>query len=467
MSQFHSATDLTTKLQAKGVTAEHVMCETLDRIAQVNPTLNAIVAMRDPDELLAAAAAADKIPEEDRGLLHGLPLAVKDTVNTAGIVSCLGFPPLAGHVPSKDDLVAARMRDAGAIFIGKTNIPEFALGSHSFNSVYGATKNPYAPDVSAGGSSGGAAAALASGMVALADGSDMMGSLRNPAGWCNVYSLRPSIGMIPPEPGGETYFNQLATVGPMARSPDDMTLLLNVLAGPDLSNPYSRAPDPIQPSPEGLKGKRIGWLGNWGGAMPMDAGILELCETALRDFEAQGAIVESIAPPFDAEEMFQAWTTLRAWLLLPRLMRLSQHKEAMKDSAQWEIALGQTLSGQDIFDASLVRSKWFATAGALFAQFDALVLPTAQVWPFPVDIPYPQDIAGVAMDIYHRWMQVVVPVSLLGLPAVTVPAGFGKAGLPMGLQIFGPMHSDAALIGLANAYHEATNWPATNPAMLG
>ncbi|WP_170358828.1 amidase [Ruegeria arenilitoris] len=459
-----SAADLLEKLATGHLSAAELMRATLDRIAQVNGQVNAIVALQDEDVLMAQARAADD--KSGRGPLHGLPIAVKDLVNVAGIASTQGSPVFRNHVPAVDDLIAARLRAAGAILIGKTNTPEFGLGSHTFNPVYGATRNPYDPARSCGGSSGGAAVALATGMVALADGSDMMGSLRNPAAWNNVYGFRPSWGRVPSEPQGDLFLHQLSTLGPMARSPQDIGLLLDVISGPDPRQPLSVPCEPVTPlSVESLDGMRIGWLGDWGGAFPTEEGILTQCSNELAIFEGLGATVEDVPPPFDAERLWNSWITLRSWSVAASLLPLADRKDALKDTAQWELERGLALTAMEVHAASVTRSDWYRRAVELFAEYDALVLPAAQVWPFPVDQPYPRSIGGVAMDTYHRWMQVVTPVSLIGLPCLSIPAGFGPGGLPMGMQLFGPRGSDAQLLALGAAYHAVTHWPQKRPAM--
>ena len=459
-----SAVDLLEKLSTRQLSAAELMRATLDRIGQVNGQVNAIVALQDEDVLMAQARAADG--KSRRGPLHGLPMAVKDLVNVAGIPSTQGSPIYQNLVPDKDDLIAARLRAAGAILIGKTNTPEFGLGSHTFNPVYGATRNPYDLTRSCGGSSGGAAVALATGMVALADGSDMMGSLRNPAAWNNVFGFRPSWGRVPSEPEGDVFLHQLSTLGPMARSPQDIGLLLDVISGPDLRQPLTYACDPVSPVfAESLDGMRIGWLGDWGGAFPTENHILSQCQNELGIFSGLGATIEEIPPPFEAERIWDSWITLRSWSVAAGLLPLANRKDALKDTALWELDRGLALSAMEVHAASVTRSDWLRRAVELFSEYDALVLPAAQVWPFPVDLPYPLSIGGVSMDTYHRWMQVVTPVSLLGLPCLSIPAGFGPGGLPMGMQLFGPRGSDAQLLSLGAAYHAVTHWPQKSPAM--
>lgn len=459
-----SAVELIGDLSSGRLSAVELMRATLDRIGAVNDQVNAIVALRDSDDLLAEAQAMDDATQ--KGALHGLPIAVKDLVNVAGIVSSQGSPIFRDHVPGADDLLATRLRAAGAILIGKTNTPEFGLGSHTFNPVYGATCNPYDPSKTCGGSSGGAAVALATGMVALSDGSDMMGSLRNPAAWNNVYGFRPSWGRVPSEPIGDGFLHQLSTAGPMARSPEDLGLLLDVMSGPDPRQPHGRADGPVSPvSAADLSEMRIGWLGDWGGAFPYEEDVSETCGNALKVFADLGAVVDEPAPPFEADLIWDSWITLRSWSVAAGLQPLANHRAMLKDSAQWELARGLGLSAMDVHHASVIRSNWFRRAAELFQDYDALILPAAQVWPFEIEMPYPTEVAGRVMDTYHRWMQVVTPVSLLGLPCLSVPAGFGPNGLPMGVQVFGPRGSDARLLSIGAAYHAATQWPQKRPAM--
>lgn len=460
-----SASDLARRIAARDVAPSEVMAAYLDRIAAVNPAINAIVALRDPDALMAEARAADT--SEPRGWLHGLPLAVKDLQAVAGIRSTWGFPGLADFVPKTDDMLPRRLRAAGAILIGKTNTPEFGLGSHSFNPVHGVTSNPYDPARSAGGSSGGAAAALAARLVPVADGSDMMGSLRNPAAFCNVYGFRPTWGLVPADPEGDAFLHQLATDGPMARSPEDLARLLQLLAVPSPADPHARGWEPFAAALDvDVTGRRIGWLGNWGGAYPMEAGILECCRDALRSLEDIGCVVEDVPPPFPADELWNAWITLRSWSVAAGLAAVfddPRSRALLKPEALWEIGRGQAMSAMEVHRASVIRSRWHVTLAGLFERFDALVLPAAQVWPFPKEWRYPQEIAGRTMDTYHRWMEIVIPVSLVGVPALAMPAGFGAAGLPTGLQMFGPKGSDRMLLRLGQAYHRATDWPGRRP----
>jgi amidase len=460
-----SATALSQRIAQRKISPSEVMAAVLDQIDAVNPTVNAIVALRDRDELMAEAQAAGDVPST--GWLHGIPFAVKDLVVTRGIRTTWGSPLFADHVPEADDLLAARLRQAGAILIGKTNTPEWGQGSHSFNPVYGVTRNPYGTSRSAGGSSGGAAAALATHMLPVADGSDMMGSLRNPAAFCNVYGFRPSFGLVPRSPVGENFLSTLATDGPMGRNVEDVARLLQVIAGPHPGTPFGRESEPFADQLDvEVRGMRIGWLGDWGGAYPTEPGILELCREALSAFEGLGAVVEDLAPPFPAEDLWSAWITLRAMLSVGgrgALYEDEAKRAQLKPESQWEIEQGLTLSARAVYEASLIRSQWYAVYASLFERFDALVLPSAQVWPFPVEWRWPHEINGRPMDTYHRWMEIVVPISLVGAPVLGCPAGFGPGGLPMGFQLAGPVGGDAKVLALGQAYHRATDWPGQRP----
>jgi amidase len=463
-----SASDLSRMIAARQISPSEVMADHLAQIASANPAINAIVSLRDPDDLLHDARLADDAPRA--GWMHGLPLAVKDLLATKGLRTTYGSPLFAGHIPDADDLIVARMRAAGAIIIGKTNTPEWGHGSHSFNPVHGVTRNPYDPSCTAGGSSGGAAAALAARMIPVADGSDMMGSLRNPAAFCNVYGFRPTWGLVPSDAYGDTFLATLATEGPMARTVEDIANLLQIMAGENPEVPFGRRTEPFAATLSiDMRGKRIGWLGDWGGAYPVEPGITDLCETALQVFANKGAIVEALPPPFPATDLWQSWITLRAMLNAGAkgdLYADPAKRTQLKPETQWEVEHGLPLSAAAVHAASVIRSRWYATAARLFQTYDALVLPSAQVWPFPADWHWPQAINGQRMDTYHRWMEVVIPVSLAGLPALALPAGFGANGLPMGMQLFGPTGSDARILAMGQAYHLATDCPGKRPPPL-
>jgi amidase len=429
--------------------------------------VNAVISLSDPDDLMKQAEAADQVPTEQHGLLHGEPIAIKDLANAAGFETSMGSPIFKKNHVKTDDIMVARMRAAGAIIIGKTNTPEFGLGSHTFNPVHGATGNAYDATRSAGGSSGGAAVALATGMIRYADGSDMMGSLRNPAGWNNVYGMRPTWGLVPSEPLGDSFLHQLATNGPMARCPKDLATLLSVQSGPDARQPHGlpTADFAKDMDAHGLKGAQIAWLGDWG--LPFDDGIMDISERAVEDLRALGADVTAIDAPFSMDALWESWITLRSWTVASGAGVFyddPEKRDLLKPAAIWEIERGFAMSAREVHQQSVMRSMWFKKAAQLFETYDALLMPSAQVWPFPIDWVHPTEIAGVQMDTYHRWMQVVIPAGLIGLSVVNLPIGFGAAGLSAGLQLIGGRGQDAKLLGMANDWYHGTPWKDHTPA---
>ena len=442
------------------------------RLAQIrkwNPVVNAIVSMRDENDILNEALLKEKQPNNSRGALHGEIIAVKDLANAKGFPTTQGSPIFANKIAIHDDLIVARMRAAGAIIIGKTNTPELGLGSNTFNSVFGITKNPYNLSKSAGGSSGGAAVALACDMVKYADGSDMMGSLRNPAAWNNVYGMRPTWGLVPSEPMDDLYLHKLSTSGPMAKDPNNLAILLRVLAGKDKRQPngvpFFDINVPLRA--RSLKNKRIISFMRWD--LPFEDETKDLTEQALKKFEELGAFVEVIDLPMPMEKVWEAWITLRSWSISNSLSEEFQDpikRKLMKKPLIWEIMRGQSLNIEEIVEASKIRSEWFKEMALLLGKFDAAVLPSTQVQPFNIKEEYPEFISNKRMDTYHRWMEVVVPASLIGLPAINLPAGFCKNGLPFGIQLIGKQFSDNNLLNIAESWHRATLLPEKYPPIF-
>lgn len=467
-----SALALSRAIHDRRLSCVAVMAAYLDRIEALNPRLNAIVSLRPRAALLAEAALADDelAAGRSRGWLHGIPQAPKDLTATSDIPTTMGFRGLADHRPRADSVLVARTRAAGAILIGKTNTPEFGLGSHTYNAVFGTTLNAWDQRLSAGGSSGGAAVALAARLLPVADGSDMMGSLRNPAGWNNVYGFRPSMGRVPGGPTApEVFLQQLSQEGPMARNVADLAMLLSTEAGYDPRMPLSLEGDGTEfaaPLAGQAKGLRIGWLGDLGGHLPMAPGVLETCEAALGIFARMGCTVAPVRTGFDMDRLWQAWVTLRSFLVSGAMAPLYENtgaRDLLKPEAIWEIETGRALSGAQIFAASAIRSAWYQEMLRLFDSHDVLALPTAQVFPFDAAEHWPKEIAGRRMDTYHRWMEVVIPGSMAGLPVLAVPAGFGPQGLPMGLQLMGRPRADRALLDLGHAYDLAQDFTARRP----
>ncbi|MCG8908650.1 MULTISPECIES: amidase [Pseudomonas] len=460
------AHELAQRIRLRQVSCREVMQAHLEQIERFNPAVNAIVSQQ-PDDLLLAEADqrdAELARGEYRGWMHGLPHAVKDLSLTQGIRTTLGSPLFRDYLPERDGIMVERIKAAGAIIIGKTNTPEFGLGSHSYNPIFGATGCAYAPERTAGGSSGGAAAALALQMVPVADGSDMMGSLRNPAAFNNIIGFRPSQGRVPFDDSADLFIDQLGYEGPMGRSVRDVALLLSVQAGGDARAPLSIAESGEQFTGKlerDFKGARLGWLGDLGGHLPMERGVLELCRKSFADFEAIGCQVEETAMGFSPERLWDTWRTLRHWMVAGSLGAAYTDpgkRELLKPEAIWEVENGLKLSAMDVFRASAARSDWYRAISKLFERYDYLLLPSAQVFPFDKTWDWPKEIAGKAMDTYHRWMEVVIPATLSGCPAANVPVGFNEQGLPMGLQIIGRHQADMAVLQLAHAYEQASRW---------
>ena len=457
---------LSQAIHAREVSCREVMRETLARIEAINPVHNAIVSLRDGDQLLLEANECDARLQraspgtEQVGWLHGIPLAIKDTVQTAGIRTTLGSPLLRDFVPERDGLMVQRLKRAGCIVIGKTNTPEFGLGSHTFNEVFGVTRNAYDPSKSAGGSSGGAAVALATRMLAVADGSDFMGSLRNPAGWNNVFGMRPSQGRVPPWPAFDIWVSQLSTEGPMGRTVRDVASLLDIQAGYDPHAPLSLSDEAGFASrldSFAVKGVRIGWMRDLGGYLPFEAGVLETCERALGRLRSSGCDVEWVQPNFAAETVWESWLVWRRLLVAGRIRTYVVDRNAraeIKPEALWEYDQAASLTGTDVMRASVQRTQFYQQLLALFERFDYLALPSAQVWPFDASLRWPTQIAGRTMDTYHRWMEVVIYATFAGLPCISVPAGFSESGMPMGLQLMGRPRADLAVLQLAQAYEQ-------------
>ena len=465
------ALTLARRIHRREVSCREVMAATLARIDRLNPRVNAIVSRRDPDQVLGEAEAMDArlAKAGPLGWMHGFPQAPKDLADAAGIATTQGSPLFRDFMPAHDTLFVARMRAAGAVFLGKTNTPELGLGSHTYNTVFGPTGNAYDPALCAGGSSGGAAVAVALGMLPVADGSDLMGSLRNPAAFNNIFGFRPTPGRVAKVPATELFLKNMGCDGPMARTVADLARLLSVMAGPDPRAPLSLDQDPAafaRPLDRDVRGARIGWLGDLGGHLAMEPGILDLCRSALGVMEGLGCVVEPILPDFSMDELWSAWLVLRGFAVAGELAPLYQdpaRRARMKPEALFEVEQGLALTGPQVFAASARRSAWYLKVTELFERFDVLALPSAQVFPFDRDLAWPRTVAGRTMDTYHRWMEVVMPGTMAGAPVISVPAGFNGAGLPMGLQLIGRPKGDWELLQLAHAYDLATRWPSRRP----
>ena len=462
---FLTARELRAALGRREVSAREVLAAHLDQIERLNPAVNAVITLA-AEQATAAAAAADERAAAGVDLppLHGLPVAHKDLHETAGLLTTYGSPLRANYVPAEDALVIERMRQAGVITIGKTNVPEFGAGSHTFNPLFGATRNPYDRSKSAGGSSGGTAAALACGMHPIGDGSDMGGSLRNPASFNNVVGFRPSPGRVPDWPALMAW-GTMGVSGPMARTVADTALLLSVLAGPDprspiaLETPGSRFAEPLESDPRGL---RVAFSPDLGGAVPVEPEVAAATTAAALVFADLGARVTDASPDFTgADEVFR---TLRAWNFEATFGALEeQSPEAFKATLRDNIAQGRALSGRDLARAEQLHTALFERVRQFFTHYDILLLPVSQVLPFDVDLEYPTEINGVPMTDYLDWMASAYLISATGCPALSVPAAFSQGGLPIGVQLVGPHHADFAVLQAGHAFEQATQVAGRRP----
>tara|TARA_R110002095_G_scaffold160308_1_gene139021 strand:+ start:2805 stop:4238 length:1434 start_codon:yes stop_codon:yes gene_type:complete len=461
---FLPATELAAQIRRRGIGIAESLQAALARIERVNPQLNAIVSLQ-AEAAMAQARAMDSATPGDDQPLWGMPIAIKDLVLTAGIRTTFGSPLYADFVPDVDELFVTRLKRAGAIIIGKTNTPEFGAGSQTFNPVFGATRNPYALERTCGGSSGGAAAALAAGLLPFADGSDLGGSLRNPASFCNVVGFRPSPGRVPNWP--KQFSSEPWSVsGPMARSVDDAALLLSVMAGPDLRSPIS-LPEPGATFRQSLTGDAQGArfaFSEGFGQFPVDAAVTDVLRAALPVFETIGGRVDEDAP--DLQDAAEIFSTFRAWLFATRFRDdYARHAGKMKQSVRWNIEQGLQLALDDITAASVKHSALVGRVAGFFDNYDFLLCPAAQVPPFSLEQEWVSSINGVELPTYLDWMGVCWAITVTGCPAISVPAGFTPDGLPIGIQIVGRRGHDLDVLRVARAFEQATGFAARRPAL--
>ena len=464
---FLPASKLAQAIRNRTLSAREVMAAHLAQIARVNPQVNAIVTLL-PERAMAAAAAADEAQAkgEASGLLHGLPIAFKDLVETAGIRTTHGSPIFTDNIPERDTLLVERVKQAGAITIGKTNTPEFGAGSQTFNPVFGATHNPYDLTCTCGGSSGGAAVALACGMLPIADGSDLGGSLRNPANFCNVVGFRPSIGRVPKYPSNMAW-SSLSVLGPMARTVSDVALLLAALAGPDPREPIAMREEGsrfLAPLARDFAGVKIAWSEDLG-MLPMDAGITAVINSHRTTFESLGCQVIEGEPDFrHADEIFKVW---RAWTYAAGYAHLlANHREQMKATVIWNVEEGLKLSAAQLAEAESKRTALYHRVREFMREHEFLVMPVSQVRPFPITQEYITEINDVSMETYIDWMKSCYFITVTGLPAISVPCGFTDDGLPVGVQIIGRHQDDFGVLQLAHAFEQATGYWRQKPTIV-
>lgn len=464
---FMTATEMARLLRTRELSAREVLDAHLRQIERVNPRVNAIVTLVAEQAREQAYRADEALARgEPIGPLHGLPVAHKDLQETRGIRTTYGSLIYKDEVPAVDTLLVERLKSAGAITVGKTNTPEFGAGSQTFNAVFGPTLNPYDPTRTCGGSSGGAAVALACGMVPLADGSDMGGSLRNPASFCNVVGLRPSPGRVPTWPSTTAWFT-LSVDGPMARTVADVALLLSVLAGPDPRSPLAIAEEGRRfqrPLDRDFKGTRVAWAKGLG--LPFEPAVKEAVDGQRGVFESLGCVVEEAEPDLSgADEVFK---TLRAWKFEATLTEeYAQHRDLLKDTVRWNIEQGRNLTGPRVGRAEVLRTDLYERVRQFLERYEFLIFPVCQVLPFDVRTEWVREIHGVKMGTYIDWMKSCYFISVVGNPALAVPCAFTSEGLPVGLQIVGRHQDDWGVLQLGHAYEQATQRWKRKPPLAG
>lgn len=466
---FMPATEITQRIRAGGLSCRDVMEAHLAQIERVNPKVNAIVTHIPSEQLIEHAQAADEEQANGKtvGPLHGLPIAHKDLVPTRGLRTTLGSLIYEDNVPDHDGLIVERLKNAGAITIGKTNTPEFGAGSQTFNKVFGETLNPYDTTKTCGGSSGGAAVALACGMIPLADGSDMGGSLRNPGNFCNIVGFRTSPGRVPVWPNPVPWF-PLPVQGPMARTVQDTALMLSVIAGPDPRSPISIAESGslfARPLVRNFKGNRIAWSKNLGG-LPVDPRVTQTLENQRHLFEDLGCIIEEGQPDFScADEIFKVW---RAWYFELQFGELlKSHRKLIKDSVIWNIEQGQKITGPQLGQVEIKRSELYHRVREFMQTYEFLICPVNQVPPFSINHRWVREINDVKMNSYIDWMKSCYYITIAGLPAISVPCGFTPEGLPVGIQIVGRHNDDFGVLQLAYAFEQITGVWKRRPPVVG
>ena len=470
MLENQTVEEIQKNIKNREISIKEVIEYYLNKIEKLNPNLNAIILQKDRELLLKDAIEKDNIRETDKPL-NGLPLAIKDLTDVIGFKTTYGFPGSKNNQPKKNSLFVNRLIDKGAIIIGKTNTAELGVGGHTINRLFGATSNAYDLTKSAAGSSGGASSAVAAGLLPFADGTDQMGSCRGPAAYANIYGFRPTPGLISADRIGQNFdLPILTTPGCFARNPNDMSILLDAIVGSDsldkLSFDLKGSFKSQNISEKDFSSFKIGWLSNMNGNYNIEKDILEICENKLKDLEKINLKVENLSPKINTDILWKSWITLRSKSIYEDTLSMNiSDISSMTFQAIWEFNKGKEIKSEDLQLAIDQKQKCLNQTNIIFESFDFLALPSAQIFPFDKNLQFPKKINDIELDTYHRWLEVFILSSLLELPTITIPAGFNKEGMPMGIQLIGKNKDDLKLFSFAIKYEEAFNFSKIKPKL--
>ena len=470
MLESQSVKELQNKINSRQISIKEVVEYYLDRIEKLNPDLNAIVLQKDRQLIIKEAIEKDKAKEIDKSL-NGLPIAIKDLTDVAGFKTTYGFPGSKNNQPKKNSLFVNRLINKGAIIIGKTNTAELGVGGHTINRLFGPTSNVYDLSKSAAGSSGGASSAVAAGLLPFADGTDQMGSCRGPAAYANIYGFRPTPGLIPVDRTNQNSdLPILTTPGCFATNPNNMSILLDEIVGSDSLDKFSfdlsGSFKNQNISDKEFSAFKIGWLSNMNGNYNIEKDILRICENKLRDLEKINIKVELLKPKINTDILWKSWTTLRAKSIYEDTLAMNiSDINTMTYQAIWEYNKGKEIKSEEIRLALDLKQQCLSQINLIFQNFDFLALPSAQIFPFDKNLQYPKNINNIELDTYHRWLEVFILSSLLELPTITIPVGFNKDGMPMGMQIIGRNKDDLKVFNFANMYEKAFNFSKNKPKL--
>ena len=470
MLENQTVEEIQKNIKNREISIKEVIEYYLNKIEKLNPNLNAIILQKDRELLLKDAIEKDNIRETDKPL-NGLPLAIKDLTDVIGFKTTYGFPGSKNNQPKKNSLFVNRLIDKGAIIIGKTNTAELGVGGHTINRLFGATSNAYDLTKSAAGSSGGASSAVAAGLLPFADGTDQMGSCRGPAAYANIYGFRPTPGLISADRIGQNFdLPILTTPGCFARNPNDMSILLDAIVGSDsldkLSFDLKGSFKSQNISEKDFSSFKIGWLSNMNGNYNIEKDILEICENKLKDLEKMNLKVENLNPKINTDILWKSWITLRSKSIYEDTLNMNiSDISSMTFQAIWEFNKGKEIKSEDLQLAIDQKQKCLNQTNIIFESFDFLALPSAQIFPFDKNLQFPKKINDIELDTYHRWLEVFILSSLLELPTITIPAGFNKDGMPMGIQLIGKNKDDLRLFSFAIKYEEAFNFSKIKPKL--